>query len=88
VFEMRRQSLLILLPLFVAFGLVGWALFHFSGGIGMSGHGWFALIFGGGLTVALSVGLFFLSFYSARNGYDETADPESTRTGKDQPSED
>lgn len=57
----------------VALGAVLWAVTYFWQGLGsgMSGHGWFAYILGGGLTIALSVGLFLLTFLSARHGYDD-----------------
>jgi hypothetical protein len=44
-------------------------------GSGMSGHGWFAYILGGVLTLGLSGGLFALSFYSARHGHDDIDPP-------------
>jgi len=37
----------------------------------MSMHGWIAITLGVVLSVALSIGLFWLSFHSARNGYDD-----------------
>ena len=38
---------------------------------GLSGHGWFAYILGGVMTLGLSIGLFLLTFPSARHGYDD-----------------
>ncbi|MCA8901602.1 MAG: hypothetical protein KDA53_10155 [Hyphomonas sp.] len=43
---------------------------------GISGHGWIAYIAGGVLTLALSGGLFFLSFHSSRSGFDDIDRPE------------
>lgn len=50
-----------------------WGLTFFWQGLGsgLSGHGWFAYVLGGALTLLLSVGLFLLTFFSARNGYDD-----------------
>ena len=63
---------------FVALGALLWgATFFWQGlGSGMSGHGWFAYILGGVLTLGLSAGLFALSFYSARHGHDDIDPPQ------------
>jgi hypothetical protein len=37
----------------------------------ISVHGWIAMIAGGVLSLALAGGLMFLTFYSARRGYDD-----------------
>jgi ABC-type antimicrobial peptide transport system permease subunit len=42
--------------------------FWMGGSDGISGHGWAAYIIGAVMTVGLSGGLFFLTFYSARHG--------------------
>lgn len=62
----------------VALGALLWgATFFWQGlGSGMSGHGWFAYILGGVLTLGLSAGLFALSFYSARHGHDDIDPPQ------------
>ena len=39
-------------------------------GVGMSVHGFIALSLGAFFTLALSIGLFSLSFHSARHGHD------------------
>lgn len=62
---------------FVALGALLWGATHFWDGLGggISGHGWFAYILGGVLTLGLSMGLFALSFYSARHGHDDIDPP-------------
>lgn len=42
-------------------------------GVEISGHGMLAIGLGAALSLALSVGLFALVFYSARHGHDEAA---------------
>ncbi|MFW5661149.1 MAG: hypothetical protein ACOC0V_00980 [Oceanicaulis sp.] len=37
----------------------------------MSGHGWFALVLGVVLTIAVGVGLMWLLFHSSRGGHDD-----------------
>lgn len=61
----------------LALGALLWgATFLWEGlGSGMSGHGWFAYILGGVLTLGLSGALFALSFYSARHGHDDIDPP-------------
>lgn len=65
---------------FAILGLMLWAIPHFWEGleIGVSGHGWFAYILGGVMTLALSIGLFFLTFYSARRGHDDIDPPQGS----------
>lgn len=62
---------------FAALALILWGVTHFWGGLGygVSGHGWFAYILGGVFTLALSIGLFLLTFHSARHGHDDIDDP-------------
>ncbi len=58
---------------FAALALLLWAsTFLWQGlGSGITGHGWIAYVLGGVFTLALSMGLMMLSFYSARHGHDE-----------------
>ncbi len=58
---------------FAILGLLLWGVtFLWQGmGIGVTGHGWFAYILGGVFTLALSIGLFLLTFHSARHGHDD-----------------
>ena len=50
--------------------------FWMGGSDGISGHGWAAYIIGAVMTVGLSGGLFFLTFYSARSGHDDIDRPD------------
>jgi hypothetical protein len=70
---MSRKLVIWVLAAFAALGALLWGatLFWQGLGSGMSGHGWFAYILGGVLTLGLSMGLFALSFYSARHGHDD-----------------
>lgn len=47
----------------------------------MSVHAWIAMGLGAGLTLAVSIGLFALTFYSSRSGHDDAID----RTGAENP---
>ena len=62
---------------FVALALLFGGLGHFWQGMGggITGHGWFAFILGGVFTLALSIGLFLLTFHSARHGHDDIDGP-------------
>lgn len=74
---MQRSVILWIILAFMALVALLWgATFFWEGlGSGMSGHGWFAYILGGVLTLGLSAGLFALSFYSARHGHDDIDPP-------------
>lgn len=63
---------------FAALALMLWALPSLWQGLGagISGHGWFAYILGGVMTLGLSIGLFLLSFHSARHGHDDIEPPD------------
>lgn len=50
--------------------------FWVGGAYGLTGHGWAAYILGAVLTVGLSGGLFFLTFYSSRSGHDDIDRPD------------
>ena len=45
-------------------------------GVTMSLHGWIAYGIGALASIALSAGLFWLTFHSARSGHDDLAHPE------------
>jgi cytoskeletal protein RodZ len=49
------------------YGIVGWAAL---GDVEISGFGWFALIAGSVITIAVGAGLMALVFYSSRNNMD------------------
>ena len=70
---MVRNIVLWIIVSFAALAGLLYGLTHFWHGLGegMSGHGWFAYVLGGVFTLALSFGLFSLTFFSARNGYDD-----------------
>ncbi len=74
---MSFRLVLVMLLAFGSLGLVLWGVTAFWQGLGagLSLHGWFAYILGGVLTLALSAGLFLLSFHSARHGYDDVGPP-------------
>lgn len=72
---MSRRLVFVLIGLGLALVLVlaGVAASWGSLGAGLSFHGWLAYALGGFVTLGLSVGLFLLSFHSARSGADEAA---------------
>ncbi len=74
---MSRSLVIALGVIALALGATLWGATFFWEGLGtrLSGHGWFAYVLGGVLTLALSAGLFLLSFHSARHGYDEAQPP-------------
>ena len=74
---MSLRLILWIAAAFAALGLLLWglAIFWQGMGIGISGHGWFAFILGGVFTLALSIGLFLLTFHSARHGHDDIDSP-------------
>jgi len=80
---MSRKAIAILLACIAALVLVI-ALaprFWVGGSGGLSGHGWAAYIIGAVLTVGLSAGLFFLTFYSSRFGHDDIDRPDDPDGG-------
>ncbi|MBY9065406.1 hypothetical protein K1X12_00760 [Hyphomonas sp. WL0036] len=66
-----------ILGAFAALGLILWGITYLWEGLGsdVSGHGWFAYILGGVMTLGLSFGLFLLTFHSARHGHDDIDTP-------------
>ena len=75
---MSRTLLFWIIASFTLLGLILWGLPYLWDGLGagMSGHGWFAYIIMGVVTLALSGGLFLLTFFSSRHGYDDIDRPE------------
>ncbi|RAN36635.1 hypothetical protein [Hyphomonas pacifica] len=75
---MSRKLVLWITASFAILGLMLWVLSLFWQNMrdGISGHGWAAYIIGGVLTLALSIGLFLLTFHSARHGYDDIDRPD------------
>ena len=79
IFPMSLRLVLWIGGAFAALALLLWGVTQLWGGAayGMSGHGWFAYILGGVLTLALSIGLFLLTFHSARHGHDDIDRPDA-----------
>jgi len=46
-----------------------------SAGVTLGLHGWIAIFLGSVASLAVSGGLFALTFYSARSGHDDEVDP-------------
>jgi len=55
---------------------IGVLFFWYQAGLELSLHGWIAYGLGCAVSFALALGLFFLTFKSSRDGYDETQLPE------------
>lgn len=74
---MSVRLILWVLASFLVLALLLWGVTSLWQGLGagLSLHGWFAYILGGILTLALSFGLFLLSFHSSRHGYDDIGPP-------------
>jgi hypothetical protein len=64
-------AIVALVATFVGIGMM-WSQF----GINMTVHGWIAYGLGCGVSIALAVGLFYLTFKSAREGYDDIDRPD------------
>ena len=77
---MSRKLILWIVASFVVLGAMLWGISRLweSNADGLSGHGWVAYVLGGVLTLGLSIGLFLLTFHSARHGYDDIERPEDT----------
>ncbi|MEZ5998028.1 MAG: hypothetical protein R3B98_04980 [Hyphomonas sp.] len=79
-----RSALIVLVACIVGVALVLAIAPHFwlGGSAGsISWNGWIAYILGGVVTLALSGGLFLLSFHSSRSGYDDIDRPEDGSGG-------
>lgn len=79
---MIRGLILTGLGAMIALAAVLWGLTYMWRGLGIqiSGHGHAALILGGVATIALSCGLFALTFFSSRRGHDDAAVPRDETT--------
>lgn len=75
---MSRKAIIIIVACVAVLAIVIAVAPHFwiGGSSELSGHGWIAYIAGAVLTVGLSGGLFFLTFYSARSGHDNIDRPD------------
>lgn len=75
---MSRRLIFLVLAAFAALGLLLWWLMRDwagPGGLGISAHGLFAFILGSVLTLGVTMGLFLLTFHSARHGHDDIDPP-------------
>ncbi len=66
------SGLLLALALLAAWGLV--ATWDFAGEVKISVHGYIAMAIGCVGTIALTAGLIWLAYYSARKGFDQPPD--------------
>ncbi|MGB3625510.1 MAG: hypothetical protein WA989_06775 [Henriciella sp.] len=75
---MSRTTLIAIFAGVTALLLAGWgvALLWIETGVTMTMHGWIAYALGGIASLALSIGLFWLLFHSAREGHDDLDRPE------------
>lgn len=75
---MSRTVLVTCIAAFAALLLAGWGVTEMwrELGVTLSLHGWVAYGLGAVLSLALSCGLFWLLFHSARSGHDEIERPE------------
>lgn len=75
---MSRTTLIAILAGLAALALAIWgvAVFWAETGVTMTMHGWIAYALGGLGSLALSIGLFWLLFHSAREGHDDLDRPE------------
>ncbi|GAB5456154.1 MAG: hypothetical protein Hens2KO_23830 [Henriciella sp.] len=73
-----KTTLLLIIAAIVGLGLTFWAVGTMwrDLGVNMTMHGWIAYGLGILLSVVLAGGLFFLTFKSARDGYDDIDRPE------------
>ena len=75
---MSRTAIGTCLGAFAAILLAGWGVTAMwrDLGVTLSLHGWIAYGLGAVLSLALSAGLFWLLFHSARSGHDDLERPE------------
>ena len=76
--SLMRMTILVVTAAIVGLGLTFWGLASVWSemGVTMTLHGWIAYGLGIAVSIALAVGLFFLTFKSARDGYDDIDRPE------------
>ncbi|MEO0548905.1 MAG: hypothetical protein AAFZ91_03220 [Pseudomonadota bacterium] len=74
---MSKNTLLVVLSVLALVAvLFGVSQLLSSFGMNLSIHGWIAYGLGASLSLALAFGLFFLTFKSAREGYDDVQHPD------------
>jgi hypothetical protein len=73
-----RMTLLVVTVAMIGLGLTFWGVASMWSqmGVNMTLHGWIAYGLGIVVSIALAGGLFFLTFKSARDGYDDIDRPE------------
>lgn len=73
-----KSTLLLIFAAIIGLAATFWAVSAMwrDLGVNMSLHGWIAYGLGVVLSIALAGGLFFLTFKSARDGYDDIDRPE------------
>jgi len=76
--QSMRMTLLVITVALIGLGLTFWAVASMWSqmGVNMTLHGWIAYGLGVVVSIALAGGLFFLTFKSARDGYDDIDRPE------------
>lgn len=73
-----RMTILVVTAAIIGLGLTFWGVASMwrEMGVNMTLHGWIAYGLGIIVSIALAGGLFFLTFKSARDGYDDIDRPE------------
>ena len=73
-----RMTIIVVTAAIVGLGLTFWGVASMWSqmGVNMTMHGWIAYGLGIVVSIALAGGLFFLTFKSARDGYDDIDRPE------------
>ena len=73
-----KMTLLLIAAAILGLGFTIWAVASMWAGLGvqMTVHGWIAYGLGAVLSALVAGGLFFLTFKSARDGYDDIDRPE------------
>lgn len=75
---LMRMTILVVIVAIVGLGLTFWGVASMWAqmGVNMTMHGWIAYGLGIVVSIALASGLFYLTFKSARDGYDDIDRPE------------
>lgn len=75
---LMRMTILVVTAAIIGLGLTFWGVASMWSqmGVNMTMHGWIAYGLGVVVSIALAGGLFFLTFKSARDGYDDIDHPE------------
>lgn len=75
---LMRMTTLVVIVAIIGLGLTFWGVASMWAqmGVNMTMHGWIAYGLGIVVSIALASGLFYLTFKSARDGYDDIDRPE------------